>query len=223
MEHSLTIPTLFQPSFRLSRSRAFLFVSLAVLLLAVVEKGLPAWCSLDSGAGICSGFSLGLNFFLEMVFITLVVLIFDGPSDRLLLYALAASLVYHAGMVIGGWIAPVSDPTGLNIVRSSMPVFLGQTVLVAVMRILIPAGILRYLTRGSWYGINALSALKFGLFLVLLSASLIAMMFTLATLAAPGAATTGFVLTVENVSSALLSLLAVWVAAMFGKQIRERA
>ena len=223
MDHPLTIPTLFQPSIRLLRSRAFLIVSLAVFLLAVIEKGLPVWCNLDAGPGICSSFSLALNFFLELFFITLVVLIFDGPSDRLLLYSLVASLIYHAGMVIGGWIAPVLDPLGLNIVESSMPAFLGQTVLMAVMRFLIPAGILRYLTRGSWHGINALSALKFGLCLVLLSASLIAIMFALAALAAPGAATTGFVLTVENVSGVLLSFLAVWVAAMFGKHIRERA
>lgn len=222
MEHSLTIPNVIQAPIRLSRSRPFLLVTLAILLLAVVEKGVSAWCYSDYGVDICSGFSLPLNFFLDLAFVTLAVLVFDGPSDRLMLSALGASLVYHAGGVISGWFSPVSDPTGFNIVGLALPVFLGQTVLMAVMRILIPAGILRYLTRGSWRRINALISLKFGLFLVLLSASMIAILFVLAARAAPGTSATGFVLTTENVAGALLSVLAVWLAAMLGKQIRER-
>jgi hypothetical protein len=222
MERSLAIPTTLSSPLRLSRSRPFLVVSLAILLLGVVEKGLSTWCYSDYGAGICGGFSLPLNFFLDLAFITLVVLVFDGTSDRLMLSALATSLVYHAGQVMGGWFAPAPDLIGLNFVGSSLPVFLGQTVLLAVMRILIPAAILRLLTRGNWRHINALNAFKFGLSLVLLSAGMIAILFALAALATPGAAATGFVLTRENVAGGLLSVLAVWLAAMLGKRLRER-
>jgi len=222
MERSLAIPTAIQTPIRFSRSRPFLLVTLAILVLAVMEKGLSPWCYSEYGTGICSGLSLPLNFFLDLAFFFLVVLVFDGPFDRLMLSALAASLAYHAGQVMGGWFAPAVDPVGINLAGSFLPVFLGQTVLVAVMRILIPAGILRYLTHGSCQNINALNALKFGLFLVLLSAGMIAILFALAAMAAKGAATTGFVLTVENVAGALLSVLAVWLAAMLGKRIRDQ-
>ena len=222
MERSLSIPQVIQSPIRFSRSRPFLLVTLAILVLAVIEKGLSPWCYSDYGSGICSGLSLPLNFFLDLAFFILVVLVFDGPFDRLMLSALAASLVYHAGQVMGGWFAPAVDPVGINFAGSFLPVFLGQTVLVAVMRILIPAGILRYLTRGSWQNINALNALKFGFFLVLLSGSMIAILFALAGMAAKGATTTGFVLTAGNVAGALLSLLAVWLAAMLGKRIRDQ-
>ena len=100
MERSLAIPTTLSSPLRLSRSRPFLVVSLAILLLGVVEKGLSTWCYSDYGAGICGGFSLPLNFFLDLAFITLVVLVFDGTSDRLMLSALAASLVWHCLQII---------------------------------------------------------------------------------------------------------------------------
>lgn len=223
MERTLSAPAIFQSPWRLSRNRAFLFITLAVLLLAVVEKGLSPWCQSAYGTGLCSGVSLVLNFTLDLAFITLVVLVFDGPSERLLLSALGASLVYHAGGVMGGWMTPLPETFGVDLAGSFLPVFLGQTVLVAVIRFLIPAVILRLLTRSNWKRINAINSLKFGLFLVMLSASMIALMFALAALAAPGAATTGVVLTVETVAGGLLSVLAVWVATMGGRQIRERA
>jgi len=223
MEHSLSAPTLFPSPWSLSRSRVFLFATLAVFLLAVVEKGLSPWCESASSSGLCSGASLTLNFTLDLAFIILVVLVFDGPSDRMLLSALGASLVYHAGGVMGGWMTPLPETFVMNLTGSFLPVFLGQTVLVAVIRFLIPAAILRWLTRSDWKRINALNSLMFGLFLLMLSASMIASMFTLAALAVPDAAKTGVVLTIETVAGGLLSVLAVWVATMWGKQIRERA
>ena len=223
MEHTLSAPTLFQSSWRLSRNRAFIFITLAVLLLAVLEIGISPWCQSAGGMALCSGVNLALNFTLDLAFISLVVLVFDSPSDRLLLSALGASLVYHAGGVMGGWITPLPGTFGVGLTGSFLPVFLGQTVLVSVIRFLIPAAILRSLTRSNWKEINALNSLKFSLFLVMLSAGMIALMFALAALAVPGTATTSVVLTAETMAGGLLSVLAVWVATMGGKQIREQA
>lgn len=223
MENSLSAPTLFPLPWRISRSRAFLLITLAVFLLAMGEKSISPWCQSAYGTGLCTDLSLPLNFFLDLAFITLVVLVFDGSSDRLLLSGLGASLVYHAGGVMGGWMMPLPKTFGLNFTGSLLPVFLGQTVLVAVLRFLVPAVVLRLLTRCNWKRINALIGLKFGLFLLSLSAGMIALMFALAALTVPGAANTVVVLTVENVAGGLLSVLAVWMATMGGRQIRERA
>ncbi len=214
------------PSNNTIQSRAFLMLLLALSLFAIAEASYGYWCYPYFGDSACNRYSIPVNLLLDLTFFMLVVLVFDRPWSWLALFSLVASLIYTISGLIFGWFAPLVVHTfpsfHLTGILPYLVAVFAQLGIIGLMRIFIPAAILRGLVRGSWQNIHLFNALAYGVVMAGLAEAYVAGIFTIAYFVQPGSVSPGSIFTFFDLMSTLISAVTIWVAILLGKSIRAR-
>lgn len=139
-------------------SQAFLILLLALALFAIAEASYGYWCYPYFGESACNRYSVPVNVLLDLTFYMLVVLVFDRSWSWLVLFSLGASFIYILSGFVFGWLAPLLVPTLPSFhatgLWSFLAAVLARLVFIGLLRIFIPAAILRGFFRCRWQNIH---------------------------------------------------------------------
>jgi hypothetical protein len=209
-----------RPPARLARLPAFWLALLALVLLGLLEHTFITWCWPRYGESACTRFSLPLNFLLDLAFFVLVVLVFERRWRDVLLVGLLGVTAYQAGAMVralGGGLAGEGQPFFVS-AAALVAAWLVRTLFLALLRVVIPAAILRWLARRAG-GLTNRSSVLFGATMAAFAAVYHIALFGGASIVSPGSVAPGYIFTPLDLLGALLTGLAGWLAVVIGRRI----
>lgn len=204
--------------------KPFLFLLLALLVTSGVSVWFTGWCWPRYGESACGRYVMPVDFLMSLVIMALVTLIFDQKWVRLILFGLLIGAVMIAGGLIARWIhsAPASPIPGyLNFLQYIFGLLL-RLIYPNLIQVLVPAAILRGLLRGDVQRITLKTAALFGVIMGAVFTIFMAGLFWLASVIQTGSVAPGYVLSWNDLLSALTLGLAAILGVLLGKALRVR-
>jgi apolipoprotein N-acyltransferase len=205
-------------------TRPFVFLLLALVVMAGVSHWFTAWCWSRFGESACGRYVLPIDFLMSLVIFALVALVFDQRWGRLII----CTIVISAAMYVGSLVARLIY-TATAMPWDSIPVFLRylqgaltRMIYLALVQALIPAAILRGVMRGDAQRITLKSSALFGLVIGVIFTVFMTGLFWLASVIQTGSVAPGYIFTWNDLLSALTLSLAAYLGALLGKRLRIR-